>query len=68
MFYIYSWLHLVWLHMNFGHGNEKKVCSSVHQISVRTVHIPAVVQLYIELSKTPEKYGNQYSFSFNQFT
>ena len=42
----------IWI---FGHGNEKKVCSSIHHISVRTVHVHAVVQLYTELSKHLQK-------------
>ena len=48
---IYSWLYLVWLHMNICAWKEKKICTFIHHISVRTVHIHAVVQVYTELSK-----------------
>ena len=38
----------IWI---FGHGNEKKYVVFIHHISVKTVHIHAVVQVYTELSK-----------------
>ena len=52
---IYSWLYLVWLHMNIWAWKWEKVCSSIHHISVRTVHVRAVVQIYTELSKHLQK-------------
>jgi hypothetical protein len=40
---LYIWV--LWLHMNIWAWKGEKVCSSIHQISVRTVHMLAVVQV-----------------------